>query len=121
MERLTQDQEREDRERIALLDSRFQAESIDTHWASDISDLLTRVLASEELGQTDVLGMDSRTSLCWLNVTHANAEASSQFELLFSTQMAEALPQVTYSHHRLADGRINTVLYLARHGYDLPQ
>ena len=120
MDPMIQARERRDHERFAVIDSRFQAEPADAQWSSDTLDLITQVLANEELAQTEVSGLDCRTTLCRLKVTHAHVEAANQFALVFPMEVGDLLPRITYYHQESADGTINTVLYLVRTGNELP-
>lgn len=117
MATLTQAQEQRDREHLAFLDTAMQAEGVDTHWAFDTTELLTGVLESEELAAMAVHDLECRTTVCRLEVEYDNTQAMDQFALLFPMQVGEALPQLTFFHQQLADGRSHTVIYLARQGH----
>lgn len=118
MERLTQVREYEDLQRQTTTDAQFQAEQVDRQWASTTTNLLTQVLENEDLAGTEAVDMDCRMTTCRLTLHHADEAAASQFELVFPMQVADALPQATSFRHPQADGRIDTVLYLNRKGYE---
>lgn len=102
------------------LDAFLGAQSIDTTWSQDAALAVTEASDSEELAGSIVDGVECRSSLCRVEVSHADAEAAGQFELLFPMQVADALPQIRYFTEQLGDGRSITVMYLAREGYELP-
>jgi hypothetical protein len=114
MERLTQAQAYEDRQRQATTDAQFHAEGVDRQWAATTTDLLTQTLEREDLAGTEAVDTDCRRSTCRLTLSHDDEAAASQFDLIFPMQVAEALPQATSFRQLLADGRIATVLYLVR-------
>lgn len=112
----SEEQEQRDRARQAMVETHFQAETVDSQWSADTSDLIGQILEHEDLIHTDVFGVDCRARTCRLEVEHADTEAASQFELLFPLEMAEVLPQMQFYQQQLEDGHVNTVLYLTREG-----
>lgn len=115
-----EDEAYDEEDRRRGLDTFLGAQSIDTAWSQDAALAVTEAADREELAGSIVDGVECRSSLCRVEVSHADAEAAGQFELLFPMQVADALPQIRYFTEQLGDGRSVTVMYLAREGYELP-
>jgi hypothetical protein len=117
---LAQKQEQRHSEQMQVIERSFQLESIDTKWSTATTDLIGQVLGRDELKQTQVVGMECRSTLCRLEIMHPDRDAAGKFEFLFPIQVAGALPQMSYDHQQFDDGSIRTVIYMARASYALP-
>lgn len=117
----TQEQAYEDRKRMEMINSVFLSENADYQWAARTTDLITQHLGKGEQVQTILSDVECRTTLCRVEVNHEDATAAGEFELQFSMQVGEVLPQTSYFYEPQDNGSISVVMYLAREGYDLPQ
>jgi hypothetical protein len=100
------------RERLHVLETRFQREPRVTPWSTATAAAITQVLAREELQQTHVVDMACRATLCRLEVTHPDLQAVDDFAHLFPMELAGVLPQMHYDHEQLHDGSIRMVIYM---------
>jgi hypothetical protein len=107
-------------EQVARLETGFEEEPVDTSWAATTSELLTQVLDREDFAYTSVFDMECRSTICRLDVQHADAEAAHQFELMFPMEVSEVFPKMIYDHQEGNDGQLSTVIYMVRNGSELP-
>jgi hypothetical protein len=121
LEAMTQARVQRDHEHMVTLDATVQTEAVDQRWSSHTAAWIAQVLTSQELAQTVVSDIECRTTVCRLEVEHADTQEADQFALIFPMHVGGVLPQMRYFHQQLTDGYIHTVIYLARQGHDLPR
>lgn len=107
------------RERIQILASAFEAEPLDADWSAEAVDAIERSLDAEALAGTTAVGVECRSTICQLEVEHDNSIDVARFELWFPILTAEVAPRITLEHEEF-DGRVNTIAYLARSGHRMP-
>lgn len=112
---------RVDEERLATVDAAFQHEAIDPGWSLDASQTISNALEMAAATQTELRQVDCRTTLCFVEVEHVDAQAADDFALQFPMAVADALPQATYEYEETGDGGVTVRIYLARNGHGLPQ
>lgn len=115
-----EDRAYEEEEQERQLGAHFAAQSVDTVWSLDTAQLVSEAALSEGLAGSSIDGIECRSSLCRVEVSHADPAAASEFALWFPVVLGEALPQIRYFHEQRDYGPPVTVLYMARQGYDLP-
>jgi hypothetical protein len=121
LEAMAQEEEYQAQERIARLNTGFEAERTDIQWSPEATDSITRAFESEELARSTLYGVECRSTTCRVEVEHENAADLSDFELWFPLQVGDTLPKFTMRHEEQSDGRVSTVVYMMRDGFSMPE
>jgi hypothetical protein len=117
---MQQESERRAQERIELLEDYVSTQRIDLEWSPEAVEGIELALADEDLLGTSVSRVDCGATLCRVAVSHGDPQAFSKFQERFLSQVGEMLPDALFEHAESGDGATDTVVYLAREGYELP-
>ena len=108
-------------ERRQTLETVHTNERIDAAWSEKTTEALYQALLEDELKHSLIDRVECRATLCRLDVIHDNAEDLAEFELWLPAKVGEVLPKMAMEHREHPDGSVDTIVYLARQGYELPQ
>lgn len=102
------------------LDQELALQPADEEWSLAAAEQIATAVGEAMLDESQVLQADCRTTLCRAEVVHE----SKADPALFMDRFHAALSWQTNSHNQTTnyqDGRVGTVVYLAREGYSLPK
>ncbi len=119
-EALDAQQQNKEINRKLAIDNAFWAEPVDALWSNEVTQTVTEVFEDLDTSQTELSQMQCHSSLCLIEVEHADATAADEFSLRFPVEVGEMLPQASYHSENLEDGGVRITMYFARDGYDLP-
>ncbi len=114
-------QQNEEIDRKLAIDNAFWAEPIDALWSDEVTQTVTEVFEDLDLSQTELSQMQCHSSLCLIEVEHADATVADEFSLRFPMEVGDILPQASYHSENLEEGGVRITMYFARDGYDLPK
>lgn len=94
----------------------FGEQAYDERWAPDTEARINDAFESAELETSQLLEASCKSTLCRIEVSHANAEAERQFLSRFSQQPLLQGGGVAGSYQKIVDesGEIRSVFYIAR-------
>ena len=118
---VAEEQRHKDLKRMVFLNDVFMAESTDEQWSFDVDNVITQAIDQMEASKTNLSNIQCHTTLCVVEVDHADSTSADEFTLRFSTQVGQKLPQASYFYEQHDNGSIRVRMYLARAGHDLPQ
>lgn len=100
-------------DRLEVIENSFRAENRDPAWAKTMVSKLETAFRDGGYAGTTVRSTDCRTTFCRMEVSHENAESSSNFELI-----RRQVPGSYYMQHLDADenGHTRTVAFFIREG-----
>ncbi|MEN8131908.1 MAG: hypothetical protein ABFS45_17350 [Pseudomonadota bacterium] len=110
------------RDQIASnLDIRFFAEAYEGGWASETEAELNQLFAETGLEGSQLMEAACRTTLCRIDVTHADSEAEERFIATFANNARFVNNDQTGFYHRRVDynGIPQTLFFWARQGHIL--
>lgn len=111
---------RERRERVVKsMETRMMAEDQDPRWGTRVESELADGVQAAGLPGSDLVSVECRSSLCRLNLRHANAEAEDDFLGNIAGLPGTQDTELFYTRDEMADGSTDMVIYLARQGYSL--
>lgn len=102
------------------LDQELAMQPADEEWSLAAAEQIATAVGEAVLEESQLLQADCRTTLCRAEVVH---ESKADLDL-FMERFHSALSWQTNSHNHTTsyqDGRLGTVVYLAREGYSLPK
>jgi hypothetical protein len=101
-----------------FLDGRFAGEVRDGPWASSMEQKAKDVLLDPDLAGNKLEQITCQRTLCKMTVTHADFTARGEF-ISFAGRVPE-LPNATYRQVTDELGRMTTVAFFARQGFNIP-
>lgn len=103
------------------LDARFFAEAYESGWASETEAELGRLFVETDIEGSQLMEAACRTTLCRIDVTHADSEAEERFIATFANNARFISNDRTGFYHRSVDynGIPNTLFFWARQGHIL--
>ena len=107
-------------EAIQVINTTFETEPVDGDWSFETTDLITQSLDIEQFPDTTMQNVECRSSLCRMEVAHADEESQRLFELEFPMLVAEQLPAMSFDQQQLDDGSFSSIIYMARSGFNMP-
>lgn len=106
----------------AALGDYFQTETVDAEWSKQITGLIEKRFAEsgEALMNSRLMATECRSTLCRIEVAHANLNEQSAFEFTLPMLLGAELPRTMMFTEQQPDGSVRQVIYLARKGSDFP-
>jgi hypothetical protein len=106
--------ERTRQQQMAVLEANFRHEPIDQRWSSEAAGAVQAALASDDMVQNLLLGLDCRSHTCRVELAEDDTGELAQALPLILMQLAPALPSGTAHYVDARDGGKAMVLYLSR-------
>lgn len=111
-------------ERLAAIEKDFQSEMVEKEWASKTSSAIRDVFNAigtqgnkwPELNGSSLQNVECRSSLCKLEVDHADQKAVMGFMRNFQGSIGRSLPRMVRELQQNPDGSFTTHAYMARPG-----
>lgn len=102
-------------DRLGVIEDSFRNEKRDQSWASGMITKLDSTFRDGNFAGTKLVSTDCRTTFCRMEVSHENADSSSNFELI-----RRQVPGSYYMQHLEPDenGQSRTVAFFVREGRD---
>jgi hypothetical protein len=101
-------------QQMAVLEANFWHEPIDQRWSSEAAGAMQAALASDEMVQHLLLGLDCRSHTCRVELAEDDTGELAQALPLILMQLAPVLPSGTAHYVDARDGGTAMVLYLSR-------
>jgi hypothetical protein len=108
-------------EHVGQLNAILEQEAVDAEWAGKAVARIRGALEATELKATRLLGVDCRTTACRVTVRHDDQAAAEEFQMRFTQEVSDLLPNTSMTHFDLGREGSETVIHLARDGYRLPR
>lgn len=96
-------------QQMAMIDENFNSQVMDPHWSQNAMSQLQNAFENQDLAGHDLLDMECKSSICKLNVIHANGADVSSFRQNLRDQVSDVF--TAGAIHPGEDG--GSVVYMA--------
>jgi hypothetical protein len=103
------------------IESRFNAEGVDTPWADSVEHRLSNRFYSQDKAGKGMLVAQCRSTLCRLEVDLFDAGAEHEFWAKISAVEGLSQDQIHIQREQGPEGAVRTILYVARDGFAIPR
>lgn len=76
-------------QQMSMIDENFNSQVMDPHWSQNAMSRLQNAFENQDLAGHDLLDMECKSSICKLNVTHANDADVSSFRQNLRDQVSD--------------------------------
>lgn len=100
-------------------ESNLASQEIDSIWREEAHEKIESMIENQLVADSSIVSVDCRSSLCKLDLAHANEAAVDNFLEEFPDHMAWNNESFIETEHQ-SDGSIRTMIYFSRDGSSLP-
>ena len=113
--------ERERQKQMEVVEASFRHEPADPRWSFEAEGAVQEALASDEIVQNTLLGLECRSHTCRVELADDDTGELAKVMPLFLEQLVQTLPSVTANYVDDGNGGKIMILYMSREANEPPR